>query len=114
VGSVSELESNPATDTGTTRFKVGQCANPRGRASRKARIAAKMRELAGPLGGLDGMDAVALTLLEQAASVAISTPSKSEDAVRGANSVSRLLGIIERRVGKAKPSNGFGRLRARP
>jgi hypothetical protein len=87
------------------RFKPGQSGNPLGRtAARKLKLDAKMAELAADYGGVAGLTVIERTLIERAAGLLLRKPVAAEDAVRVANTVARLLRVVQLgRMGIAPP-----------
>jgi hypothetical protein len=87
------------------RFKPGQSGNPLGRAaSTKAKLDAKMAELAAEYGGVAALTVFERTLIEQAAGLLLRKPSTAEDAVRIANAVARLIRVVQRGRAAAAPT----------
>jgi hypothetical protein len=78
-------------------FKPGRSGNPAGRlsnAAQMARVQTKARELAVEFGGLESLSAAKRALIEQAAMLLIRRPRTSEDVVRHANAVTKILRTI--------------------
>jgi len=74
------------------RFPPGVSGNPDGReriAQRRARIAAKVEGWVAELGGKVG--AAEREMLQRAAELSMHKPQRNEDAVRTANTISKLL-----------------------
>jgi hypothetical protein len=87
-------------------FQPGKSGNPRGRpsvAERRAKIEAKVAELAQRYGGLGNLDAVDLERLHQAADLLLNRSHL--DRVRRANTIVRLLNALDRHHGLDRASN---------
>jgi hypothetical protein len=86
-----------STDQFPWRFKPGQSGNPLGRsASTKAKLDAKMEELAAEYGGVAALSVYERTIIEQCAKLVLRHTTTAEDAVRVANTVARLLRTVQR------------------
>jgi len=87
------------------RYKPGQSGNLKGRPSHaelRARQAAKARELAAPLGGLEALNSIERTLIERCAELLCKRPRRYDEIVRRDNLVSRILrDLVHRRYGPA-------------
>jgi hypothetical protein len=78
------------------RFKPGNPGRPTV-AEKRARILARATEFALPLGGLERLDAIERTLIEQAAELSLRRPRRQDELVRTANIVNRILRDVLRR-----------------
>jgi hypothetical protein len=82
---------------GNPNWVPGVSANPRGRltaAAKQERIERKAAELAAEFGGLGALSACEKVMLEQAAALLLRRPRSSEDVVRVANAIGRILGSL--------------------
>src|SRR5262249_40157047 len=90
------------------RFKPGVSGNPSGmegrltKAQRTAQRDAKMAELAGPLGGLEVLNALERERVKWAAELLLQRPARHDDRVRAINSSDRLLRCVEASVRKRR------------
>jgi hypothetical protein len=79
---------------GNPDWKPGVSANPRGKESRAQRMArrdATVEAWCAPFGGVSELQPAELMLLQQAAELSMVRPRRSEDQVRHANTISRIL-----------------------
>src|SRR5438128_6524854 len=79
---------------GNPNWRPGISGNPRGaesRAARQARIVARVAEWAAEWGGVEKLSAIERDLLRRAAELELIRPRRHEDAVRVANTISKLL-----------------------
>lgn len=89
--------SQSAQDPVSGKFVAGNNANPVGRwAARKAKLGAKMAEVAVEFGGVEALSSIDRALVEQAAALMLRHPTNDEDATRIANTVARLLRSVRR------------------
>jgi hypothetical protein len=94
------------TGSAQTQWKPGQSGNPRGGASIRVRVQARMVELAAEHGGLDALTQFERTLVEQAAKLLERKgPMSAEDHVRISNAVVRFMTKVERSRKKAQPKS---------
>jgi hypothetical protein len=93
------------------QYRRGQSGNPAGSLSRAAKLArrdALIAEWTRDIGGEGALSAVELDLVRKAAELMMLRSSKAEDAVRVANSVSKILaqvGLVDRRGKKREPEH---------
>ncbi len=81
---------------GATRWRPGQSGNPDGKskAARQARLDALVTEWCEPFGGVAKLNPAERLLAYQAAALALRRPNRAEDAVRVANTISKILAQI--------------------
>jgi len=91
-------------------FQPGVSGNPKGAESKEAKHSKRVAlicQWAAPYGGMASLQPAEIDLLHQAAELALRRqPPKSEDAVRVANTISKILaqcGLCDRRRRRSKP-----------
>jgi hypothetical protein len=96
-------------------FGRGRSGNPFGRTSnamQRAEVEAKARELAIEFGGFEALSIAKRELLMQAAMLLLRRPKTSEDVVRHANAVTKILRAIGLKPGN-KPAASYVPMRDR-
>jgi hypothetical protein len=105
-----EQEPEQPKRRGNPAWLPGVSQNPAGKeskAARQARRDAIIASWAEPYGGMGTLRPAELELLRQGAELAMRKPRRSEDAVRNANSLSRILaqvGFVDKRNPPREPA----------
>jgi hypothetical protein len=82
-----------------------------GFASWRERVAAKAREIAEPLGGLDRMSALDRLYVEKAASLLLRNPHNGENELRLCNAARELISRVEARAERRGAAHPFMKAR---
>jgi uncharacterized protein related to proFAR isomerase len=95
------------------QFVQGKSGNPRGRESASARIARRdaiVDQWAESIGGIASLKPAELHLLRKAADLDMLKPSGNEDAVRIANTITKIMvqvGLVDRRGKQREPARAL-------
>jgi hypothetical protein len=111
----SQQQSKRLGGTSGKGFMPGRSGNRLGRmsnAAQRAAVEAKARELAIEFGGFESLSVVKRELLIQAAQLLLRRPKTSEDVVRHANAVTKILRAIGLKPGN-KPAASYVPMRDR-
>jgi hypothetical protein len=89
-------QARPQGKRGNPNWVAGVSGNPAGRsvAAKRARLDAIVSAWCAPFGGMEALKKVELDLLYRAAELQLRRPTKAEDAVRVANTISKILAQV--------------------